>query len=176
MWSYRSIIYLCVHAYHKSTSVPGFPTLFGRHFYRGKEEGQKESISMYVLMFSWSACCCCSISLLTSHKYQWKRLNYCRNETRVWLCKDETVRLLQVKITPSLRNGLESLLRLSRFRPSPLANPEFPHILVVNILKVFKKSALWIVPRETTLKTTETGWLHARSITLLYELTFWDTS
>lgn len=35
-------------------------------------------------MFSWGACapCCCySISLLSSHKYEWNRLSDCRNET-----------------------------------------------------------------------------------------------
>lgn len=64
-------------------------------------------------------CCCYSISHLSSHKYEWNRLNDCKNETSFWLCKDETVRMLQVKITPSFWNRLESLLflRLSKFSP-----------------------------------------------------------
>lgn len=55
-------------------------------------------------MFSWGACapCCCySISLLSSHKYEWNRLNDCRNEIsflgfvkmRRWEC-------CQLKFTP----------------------------------------------------------------------------
>lgn len=69
-------------------------------------------------------CFCYSISLLSSHKYEWNRLNDCRNETSFRFCKDEKVRMLQVKITPSFWNGLESLLflRLSKFPLSSSRN------------------------------------------------------
>lgn len=125
-------------------------------------------------------CCCYSISLLSLHKYEWNRLNDCRNETSFGSVKMRRWESCKLKLPPPSEMGSShSCFSGCRSFPSPLpeiANPEFPDILVINILEVFIKSALWIGPRETTLKTTETGWLHARSITLLYALTFWDAS